>query len=164
METVFGAKSWKMSNFMVFVGPQIQDYYCFQWPMAKFTSTMAWEVLYPKWTFNVYLIQVQPIIKLLHCIGTAENMVLFIEMHQPWLYVMIMAECKSWEMKTTKVSIWPQKKRCSKPKPNLIFFSLDWPVTENQILIACKSDPARLPKSWFSVNNITEKLRPVLPF
>ena len=25
-------------------------------------------------------------------------------------------------------------------------------------VIACKSDPAMLPKSWFSVDNITEKL------
>ena len=30
--------------------------------------------------------------------------------------------------------------------------------------IACKSDPAELPKSWFSVNDITENSRPVLPF
>ena len=28
----------------------------------------------------------------------------------------------------------------------------------NYIFIACKSDPAELPKSWFSVKNITEKL------
>ena len=26
-------------------------------------------------------------------------------------------------------------------------------------LIACKSDPTRLPKSWFLANNITEKLQ-----
>ena len=31
-------------------------------------------------------------------------------------------------------------------------------------LIACKSDPAELPKSWFSVNNIIKKSRLVLPF
>ena len=26
----------------------------------------------------------------------------------------------------------------------------------SQTLLACKSDPVELPKSWFSVNNITE--------
>ena len=31
-------------------------------------------------------------------------------------------------------------------------------------LIAYKSDPAELPKSWFSVNNITENSRTVLLF
>ena len=34
-----------------------------------------------------------------------------------------------------------------------------WQEQRENTLIACKSDPAKLPKCWFSVKNFTEKLR-----
>ena len=44
MEIEFGAKNWKESLYMAFVGPQILDFCYFLSLMAKFTFTIPWEV------------------------------------------------------------------------------------------------------------------------
>ena len=44
MEIEFGAKNWKESLYMEFVGPQILDFCYFLSLMAKFTFTIPWEV------------------------------------------------------------------------------------------------------------------------